>query len=96
MDINDAKVGDNAVAQEGQTSSHWLWDNWILLAMLAMLSFTTCNLFIAEISDLGISSIYFFCSGSLLFSLCYFISKREWKRMNNTEPVGMLDAENAN
>jgi hypothetical protein len=52
---------------------HWLWDNWILTAIGALVSFAVCNLFIGEISDMGISAIEYFCSGSLVFSICYFV-----------------------
>ena len=70
---------------------HWLWGNWILLAMIATLSFSTCNIFIGEISDLGMQSVNYFCTGSLFFSIGYFIYQREWAKLNPTNR-GMLDS----
>ena len=61
---------------------HWLWDNWILLSMIAMLGFTTCNFFIGSLSDLGVKGLIFFCPGSLIFSICYFLYTREWSKRN--------------
>ena len=42
---------------------------------------------------MGMSSIYYFCSGSLIFSIVYFLYQREWNKMN-ADNRGMLD--NAN
>ena len=65
-----------------QTEKHWLWDNWILLAILAALSYSACNIFISELSDMGAESLCFFSSGSLLGSIIYFVTKREWNKLN--------------
>lgn len=78
--------------QASDGEKHWLWDNWVLLAMAAMISFSICNIFIGEISDLGMSSISYFCSGSLIFSIVYFIYQKEWSKRNN-EQRGILDAQ---
>lgn len=53
-----------------------------MLAMLAMLSFAACNVFIGEISYMGPKSINYFGSGSLVFAIVYFLFKAEWSRAN--------------
>ena len=58
--------------------------------MIALLAFTTANFFIGEISDLGVKGLTYFCPGSLLFSICYFLYNREWAKKNVAER-GMLD-----
>ena len=55
--------------------------------MLASLSFTLCNVFIGEISDLGFKSVIYFCSGSLAFSVAYFIYQREWSKKNGIDAI---------
>ena len=94
IDINEGNQLA-AAPQDSNVKPHWLWGNWILLAMLASISFVICNFFIGKISDMGPQSVYYFCSGSLLFSILYFVSKREWSRLNKIQSVGMLDAANA-
>ena len=73
------------------TSKHWLWGNWISLSIAAMLSFSVCNIFIGSLSSMGIKSIYYFNSGSLIFALGYFIVQREWSKRNNGPRPAMLD-----
>ena len=70
------------VISESISKKHWLWDSWILLSMIAMLSFTICNFFISEISDLGVTGLLYFCPGSLIFSICYFTYNKEWAKRN--------------
>lgn len=62
---------------------------------MACICFGSCNLFIGEVANLGIGSINYFNSGSLLFAVVYFISKREWSRKNESN-VGLLDARDPN
>ena len=57
-----------------------------------MISFSVCNIFIGEISDMGMESVNYFCSGSLIFSIGYFIYNKEWAKRNN-EQRGLLDAQ---
>ena len=61
---------------------HWLWDNWILLSMLSLISFSTTNLLIGNLSALGMGSVNYFCLGSIIASLCYFAYKKECTKMN--------------
>ena len=63
-------------------NKHWLWDNWILLAGVSMLCFCICNVFIGSLADMGYQAITYYCSGSLILSICQFIYKREWSRKN--------------
>jgi len=77
-------------AEEDEVKPHWLWGNWIALATAACIMFAVCNFFIGEISDMGASALEYFCSGSLLVSIVYFVSKREWGRLN-VEQRGILD-----
>lgn len=86
MDGRD-RLNDNRESNDKQ-KKHWLWDNWILLALASTLSFSICNMFIGEISDMGLASVEYFCSGSLLFSIAYFLKKREWALRN---VGGLLD-----
>ena len=48
-----------------------------------MVSFVVANLMIGEIANLGIVSINYFCSGSLLVSTIYFIIKGECSLKND-------------
>ena len=48
-----------------------------------MVSFVVCNLMIGEIANMGIVSINYFCSGSLLVSTIYFFLKQEWTLKND-------------
>ena len=59
--------------------------------MIAMLGFTTCNFFIGGLSDLGVKGLIFFCPGSLIFSICYFLYTREWSKRNVAQR-GILDS----
>lgn len=47
--------------------------SWIILGTLALLTFTLCNLTIAEISALGVQGMYFYNSGALVTSILYFV-----------------------
>ena len=85
--------GGNASSPEGPTG-HWLWNNWILLALLGVVSFASCNLLIGELSSLGVESMNYYCSGSLLFSISYFLYQKEWAKKNATSR-GLLDADAA-
>jgi len=40
---------------------------------------------------MGIKSVYYFNSGSLIFSILFFIYKREWARRNHGPRPGLLD-----
>ena len=64
---------------------HWFWGNWIILSAMSVLSFSICNWFIAGLTEMGAKSIYYFCSGSLVFAIVYFLVKREWKILNTDE-----------
>ena len=70
---------------------HWLWSSWIPLSICAMISFALCNVFIGKLSAMGIRSAYYFNSGSLIFSILFFIYKREWARRNHGPRPGLLD-----
>ena len=91
VDGGARKDGAQTVISEIIIEKHWLWDSWILLSMIAMLCFTTCNFFISEISDLGVKGLLYFCPGSLIFSICYFIYNKEWAKRNAASRV-MLDS----
>ena len=85
LDLGEEGSRPGATAQNDDAKNadkHWLWDNWQLLAMAAMLSFSVCNMFIGNISQMGLKSVEYFCSGSLLLSLVYFIARREWSLKN--------------
>ena len=70
-----------------------IWDNWIILALLANVSFSTANLLIGSLSsELGIKSSFYFCSGSLTLSILYFIYQKEWNKRNNPEQQSDPDA----
>jgi drug/metabolite transporter (DMT)-like permease len=58
-----------------QPQKHWLWGNWVLLALTASVTFTTCNLLIGEISLLGMASCYYFNTGYLVISILYFLRR---------------------
>ena len=65
-------------------SKHWFWDNWIILSFMAVLSFTIANYFISAISGMGVRTLYYFSTGSLVFAIIYFIQRREWSRLNDS------------
>ena len=46
----NSAVGTTPGQEQTDLQKHWLWGNWILLAMLAMLCFSSCNLIIGELS----------------------------------------------
>ena len=50
---------------------------------MSVLSFSICNWFIIGLTEMGAKSLYYFCSGSLLFSIIYFTVKCEWSRVND-------------
>ena len=58
--------------------------------MGATIFFATCNFFIGELSDMGAGSLEYYCTGSLLISILYFIKQREWRK-KNLEQRGLLD-----
>lgn len=62
--------------------SHWLPNNWIFLTLGAVIFFATANLLIGEIANIGMVGITYFCSGSLLVTICYFIYTGELKKRN--------------
>ena len=85
----NAKEGDgfelnsgNDLSRLPQKKKHWLWSNWILLTILAVVSFSIANLLIGSLSLLGLSSIHYFNSGALLISIIYFVYKKEWAKRN--------------
>ena len=57
--------------------------NWITLTFSAVCSFVVANLLIGEIANMGIVSINYFCSGSLLVCTIYFLVTQEWAKKNN-------------
>ena len=50
----------------------------------------TANILIGTISDLGMRSTHYFCSGALMFSIFYFVSQRECGRKNNPDDESNL------
>ena len=82
--------GQDRRADEDEEKPHWFWGNWIALAVAAMTMFAICNCFIGELSDMGVEALEYFCSGSLLVSIVYFVSRREWSKLN-VEQRGLLD-----
>lgn len=61
---------------EGRAVKHWLWDNWVLLSLCAAVVWAACNLCVGELADEGISGIFYFNTGSLIFTAGYFIKQR--------------------
>ena len=53
--------------------------------MLSLISFSTTNLLIGNLSALGMGSVNYFCLGSLLFSLCYFTYHKECGKLNSRD-----------
>ena len=62
-----------------------MWDSWILLSCLSMVSFACANLVIGSLSDLGMKSVNYFNSGGLVFAICYFIYNKEWTKTNSLD-----------
>jgi hypothetical protein len=54
---------------------HWFWGNWSILALMAAASFALGNLFIGELAPLGVSGNYYYNSGSLVYTIGYFVRK---------------------
>jgi len=87
----DFDFEEESLPQEYNTSEssddvsekHGLWDNWMLLAIMAMICFSGCNILLTNISFDSLGSLNYFCSGALAFSILYFIFKREWKNYNS-------------
>ena len=69
--------------------AHWFWDSWVFLSIVAALMFSIYNVFMGELADLGLKSLYYLGSGSLIPSLAYFIYSKEWSKRNTR---GMLDS----
>jgi len=69
--------------------------SWIFTGIGAMLCFFAANFFIAELSDLGVQSVYYFNSGSLIFCIGFFLAKREWNELNPPGPAPPADDINA-
>ena len=69
-----------------------IWDNWIVLGLLANVSYATSNLLIGSLSELGIPACFYFCSGSLVFSAAYFVYQKEWSKRNNPEDQWVEEA----
>lgn len=59
--------------------------------MLASVCFTTANLLIGSLSELGMRACFYFCSGSLVFSAGYFIYQKEWSKLNIPEQQAMAE-----
>ena len=79
LNVEDQAMNrDDQQTEEKKTFSQWLWKSWIALALLAVVSFSVCNIFIGRLSDLGIKSVNYFNSGSLLFSILYFLVTKEY------------------
>ena len=88
-------AGEDEATSQGSapaSNGHWLWSNWILLALLGVFSFALCNLLIGELSSKGVESMNYYCSGSLVFSIAYFLYQKEWAKLNPTSR-GLLDAD---
>ena len=73
-------------------SAQDIMQNWILLALLRVFSFASCNLLIGELSSKGVESMNYYCSGSLVFSIAYFLYQKEWTKLNLTSR-GLLDTD---
>ena len=89
QEYNSSESSDNV------SEKHGLWDNWMLLAIMAMLCFSGCNIFLSNISFSSFGSLNYFCSGALAFSIFYFLCKGEWRKYNSVldtpAPRALLD-----
>ena len=52
------------------------WNNWVILSLIATVCFCSCNLMIGELSGLGLPMLYYYNSGSLVFTVGYFIQRK--------------------
>ena len=69
---------------------HWLKDNWVLLSIGSMISFSTANLIIGTLAKLpGLQSVNYFCTGCIVFTIGYFIYMKECSKIN---PIGAKNA----
>ena len=69
-----------------------LMNNWIFLVLMAMLSFSSANLCISKLSELGIKMVFYYGSGSLLICAGFFINKSCKPKLPN---AAVLDDPNA-
>lgn len=49
--------------------------SWILYSLTASIIFTSCNLFMVELSKEGLYGYLFFCYGTLFASIIFFIHR---------------------
>ena len=50
-------------------------NSWIFYSLAASVIFTSCNLFMVELSKEGLYGYLFFCYGTLFASVCFFIKR---------------------
>ena len=75
---------------ERKRPRHWFKDNWVLLSILSLISFSTANLIIGTLAKLpGLQSVNYFCTGCIVFTIGYFIYNKECSKIN---PIGAKNA----
>ena len=90
FEVDSTKMRGEKESCKPTKRKHWLWDNWILLSMLSLISFSTTNLLIGNLSPLGMGSVNYFCLGTIIASTCYFTYRKECVRANtpNAKTLG--------
>lgn len=53
------------------------------LGLLALFCFSTANVLLGNLAELGMRSTHYYCSGSLFFSIAYFTAQKEWAKRND-------------
>jgi hypothetical protein len=49
-----------------------IWGNWIICSLVNTGLFSMSDLLIGSLSAIGMQSVFYYNSGSLLFTVCYF------------------------
>lgn len=52
--------------------------SWIFYSLIGSIFFTSCNLFLVELSKEGIYGYLFFCYGTLFASIVFFVHKMNY------------------
>merc|ERR1712160_50502 len=73
---NNSYISRHTPSDGRRVVKHWLWDNWVILSLCAATVWAACNLCVGELADEGISGIFYFNTGSLIFTAGYFIKQR--------------------
>ena len=67
-----------------QTTKHWFWDSWVLLAFgHAIFMCIRENLIGSEFSKLQLVGLLYLAPACFVVSLLYFIYRKEWARRND-------------